>query len=233
MINTFQFRNINLTTDDRRRMKISLILIGFIFVSCSAFSQKESFPNGVYLNIEQLKNKKPAYDLNLTIVKRSDSDISWNGGNDYKLQSSVDSISKKLLKRKIYAYIKNDSLFLNCIPHKLGTLYTLAIIKGTFIIFKGAMSNKEASEKAATFGFLFGPIGGGIAVATIAKKRFLYSLSLRTGNAKRLTKEYMSERLKEIPTVLEKFLTEEEQDSDTTLIKYADLLNQYIPVKIQ
>ena len=67
---------------------------------------------------------------------------------------------------------------------------------------------------------MFGAIGGGIAGANAAKKRFLYVLSLRTGNVRELTKEYISQRLKENQeSLLEKYNAEKEPKSEEVLLR--------------
>ena len=92
------------------------------------------------------------------------------------------------------------------------------------------MSNEKAGSEVAPYAVFFGAIGGGIAGANAAKKRFLYVLSLRTGKAKLLKKEYLAERLKENQNLLDQYNSEREQESDSTLIKYIGLLNEVIPI---
>ena len=211
-------------------MKTKLFLLTLIFFTSNCVAQSQRFPSGIYLTLEQLKNKSPAFDANFQVIRRTQGDIGFNGGNDYEITSDIDSLSKRYIKKTIYAYVKNDSLFLNCVHHKLSTWYALSLTQGTFIAFKGAMSNANASEEVAPYGVLFGAIGGGIAGASAAKKRFLYVLSLRTGNARLLDKDYLAARLKENQILLEQFNKETDQSSDSTLIKYIGLLNEVIPI---
>jgi hypothetical protein len=211
-------------------MKTTYFILILTFISINCIAQNLKFPAGVYLNLEQLKNKTPAFDANLHIIQRTQGDIGFNGGNDYEIASNIDSIDKKFIKKTIFAYVKNDSVFLNCIHHKLSTWYALGLTQGTFIAFKGAMSNEKAGEQVGSYGALFGAIGGGIAGSNAAKKRFLYVFSLRTGNVKLLKKEYVIERLKENQNLLDQFNAEKDQNSDSTLIKYIGLINEVIPI---
>lgn len=201
----------------------------FLVLSCltiNGFAQLQKFPNGVYLSLEQLKKRTPAFDVNFQVIRRTESDIGFNGGNDYEIKSDIDSLNKKFIKKIVFAYVKNDSLYLNCIHYKLSTWYALCMTQGTFLAFKGAMSNDKSSEEVAPYGVLFGAIGGGIAGANAAKKRFLYVLSLRTGNVRLLKKEYLAERLKDNQNLLDRFNNEKDQESESILIKYIDLLNE-------
>jgi hypothetical protein len=177
----------------------------------------KKFPNGVYLNLNQFKNQTPQYDVDLKIIERSSGDKAMMGGNDYKIESSNDSITKKFIKTVVYAYVKNDSIFLNCYHHKIQIWYALSLTSGNFLAFHSCMSNGDAS----TVGILGGAIGAAVSSGT----KHLNVLSLRTGNVKPLTKEYILQRLKEQPDLQTQFNNEAKQESEDTLIKYINLLN--------
>ncbi len=178
----------------------------------------KKFPDGVYLNLNQFKNQTPEYNVDLKIIQRTSGDKAMMGGNDYKMESANDSISKKFIKTVIYAYVKNDSIFLNCYHHKIQIWYALCLTSGNFLAFRSCMSNGDATS--------VGILGGAIGAAASSGTKHLNVLSLRTGNVKPLNKEYVSQRLKEHPDLLLQFNNETKQESDETLIKYIDLLNQ-------
>jgi len=192
----------------------------------TGFSQLPAFPPGVYLNIEQLKSQTPAYQADFQIIRRTSGDIGFNGGNDYEIVSGIDSLEKKFIKKQMYAYVKNDSLYLNCIHHKLSTWYALCTNHGNYLLFKGSMSNEKSNEEVSPYSAMFGAIGGGIAASNAAKKRFLYAFSLRSGNARLLTKEYLLARLQDNKELLEQYQGEKEQASEEVLIKYINKLNE-------
>ncbi len=136
-----------------------------LFSSIISFGQTSSFPDGVYLNLKQFRNRTPAYNTNLTVIKRSSGDIFMVGGNDYKIKSTIDSIDKKYITQKITAYVKNDTVYLNCAPYALQTWFALCnSTKGNFITFKACMS-LAAAQNVAMYG---GGIGSGLA----AKKTY-------------------------------------------------------------
>ena len=211
-------------------MKNALYVFILSAFAITAFSQEQKFPSGVYLTLDQLRKKTPAFDVNLQVIRRTEGDIGFNGGNDYEIKSSIDSLNKKFIKKTMFAYVKNDSLFLNGFHHKLSTWYALCQTQGNFLAFKGCMSNDKNSAEVVPYGIMFGAIGGGIAGASAAKKRFLYVLSLRTGNVRPLKKEYISERLKENKDLLEAFNKEGEKVSDSVLVNYIALLNTITPI---
>lgn len=190
-----------------------------LFSSIISFGQTSSFPDGVYLNLKQFINRTPAYNSNLTVIKRSSGDIFMVGGNDYKIKSTIDSINKKYITQKIIAYVKNDSVYLNCAPYALQTWFALCnAIKGNYITFKACMS-LAAAQNVAMYG---GGIGSGLA----AKKRILYGLDLTTNEVFELKGQNMWIFLKNRPDLLSNFKKESDQDSEQVLIKYINLVNQ-------
>ena len=194
---------------------IPLIFLSFTIIS---FGQTSNFPAGVYLNLEQLKNRIPAYDANLSISKRTSGDIFMIGGNDYKIKSKIDSINKSYITKKIFAYVKNDSLYLNCLPHKLQNWYALCKnTSGNLVTFKACMS----LDKAMNVSILSGGIGSGIA----ATKRFLYVLNLTNGEIFQLTEKNLLKLLNNKPELQLLYEKEINRTSEQQLLKYIDLLN--------
>jgi len=210
---------------------IRKFLILFLVLSSSGlYAQTDTLlPDGVYMNLDQLRNRTPQFNADFNITRRTQGDIGFNGGNDYEIKSPVDSMNKHFLKKEVYAYVKNDSFFLNGFQQQLGTWYAYCFTYGNFITFKGTTSNKAMSEQTGSSGFMFGAIGGAISAASAAKKRYLYVLSMRTGNVKFLDKEYLTMRLTDnSPQLLEQYSKEKEPESEETLIRYVRLLNAIV-----
>lgn len=205
-----------------------LILLSLLFVS-ELNGQGLVFKPGVYLNLKQFQTGNPAFDADFKIEKRSGGDITLNGGNDYKLISENDSLGKKFIKREVFAYVKNDTILLNGFPNKIQIWYALCLTKGNFLLFKGAMSNSKATGAAIA--------GGAIGGAIAAQTRRLYVLSLRTGNVRECTEEYLKERIKEnMPELLEQYQNEvitQKKDFESVALKYINLLNENLVSKTQ
>lgn len=185
-------------------------------------AQDGKMPNGIYHSLEQLRTARPDTDQVLRPVLRTSSDIAFNGGNDYRMESPGTSVPKKYLKKEIYAVVHNDSLFLNGAHLKLQTWYALALTHGNFVVFRACMTNGEAFNTAL--------IGGAIAGAATAHQRHTYVLSLRTGNVRPLTPDYVEARLKDFNNadLLAAFGNEPARDGDETLIRYLEKLNASI-----
>jgi hypothetical protein len=194
-------------------------LFVILFVSIASLAQTTKLPNGIYLNVEQLKNRTPAFDVNLSVVKRTSGDIFMLGGNDYKLISNVDSIDKKYIAKKVFAYVKSDSLFLNCFPHKLQQWYTLSDNStGNYLVFKACMS----LDRATSVAMFTGGLGAGFA----AGKRYLYVLNLHNGLIIPLNEKTMLELLAGKSELRSSFQNSEDRSSEVVLREYIGKLNE-------
>jgi hypothetical protein len=198
-------------------MKLHWLLL-FLFLSLSGITQDHTFPDGIYTDLDGLRNRYPTLESRLQVTRRSQGDIMMVGGNDYKLEGLTDSIGKKDIQKHVYAYVHGDSIFLNGSLHELPPHFCLCLTHGPFLVFKAG----PATDAGAAAGVMFGAIGGAIS----ATSRYLYVLSLRTGNVRLLTPEYVSNRLTENPQLLEQYNAERRPGSEETMIRYMDLFNR-------
>jgi len=209
---------------------LTILLLSISLASC--FAQQSKFPEGVYLNIEQLKNYSPAFQADLIVTKRSEEDINNHKGNDYIIEPNPNApaISRKTIRNKIFAYVKQDSIFLNAAQFDIRTGYALALTCGNNLVFKGCLP-KEDSEimgiqesvrwvKAAD---TTEPVRW---VKASPQDRLLFVLCIRPYSIRELTQNNMLIRLKENQYLLDEFNAEEDQSSEHILIYYMDLLNR-------
>ena len=203
-------------------MRYTVYILLFIFFAYNSHAQIKKFPNGIYLNAEQLKNATPEFDADLHVVQRTSGGKMLVGGNDYKLESDVDSLNRKYIRKTIFAYVRKDSIFLNCLDYKLGGGYALTLTKGNFLAFRSELTDSKAVP-LAVFG---GAVGGAIA----GSSQSLYVLSLRTGNVRLLSKEYLIERLKENQMLLDQYnkIPKKQKEAEEILLKYISSLNEEI-----
>lgn len=207
-------------------MKEITLILAVLLISFSATSQ-EFYPKGSYMSFEELKAKTPSENFDLTIERRTKSDIKMNGGNDYKLISADKSIKRKVLKSEILAYSNGDSIFINALPYKLQTWYTKIISDGKYFVFTaGIPMEKTMQTKEMQLGIAFGAIGGGIAGASLAMKRFLYILDKETNKVIMINTEVMTKLLTEYPELLDQYNSESEKDEIPTQIEYLKILNR-------
>ena len=205
-----------------------LIACSSVALVADACAQQDTLPPGIYMNIEDLKARRPAMKAKLQVSRRSGGDAAMSEGGDYKITDLGDSLAKKFLKREVFAYVSNDSLFLNCERQQLGPWYSLVMNRGEFLVFSTAKSYNGAIVTGAMLGgAIGGAVAGAMAGASNADNRQYFILSLSTGNSRTLTKEYLIARFKDRgkTELLEKFNAEPTQDWDFILLRYAELLN--------
>ncbi len=211
-----------------RSLLIALSIAGLV---ANAYGQLDALPPGIYMNLQELKARNPAKKAILQVKLRSGGGMAFRGGSDYRISDPSDSLSKKFLNREVFAYVSNDSLFLNCERQELGPWYSLVLIRGEYLVFSTAIAPDGAMGAAVMGGLLGGAVGGAIAGAAAGKAdpadRQHFILSLSTGNSRTLTKEYLIARFKDRgkSELLEKFNAEPDPDWDFILLRYAELLN--------
>lgn len=67
-------------------MKRRLLFIVATALSCVSFAQnKMNYPQGIYMNLEEVNNHTPSKDSMLNWEKRTQGTIKMWGGNDYEL----------------------------------------------------------------------------------------------------------------------------------------------------
>lgn len=206
-------------------MKDILLIIAACLIGFPGISQ-ESYPKGSYMTWEELKAKTPGETFELSMERRTKTDIKMNGGNDYRLTSEDKSVKNKVLKREILAYSTGDSLYINGLPYKLQTWYAKVLSEGKYYVFTaGIPMDKTLQTKEMQQGMAFGAIGGGIAGASLAMKRFLYILDKETNKVKMIDAAVLSEMLIAYPDLLAQFNSEPEKDEIPTQIEYLKTLN--------
>lgn len=207
-------------------MKTTYLIFLFILLSASSYSQNV-FPEGVYLTVEQLKNKTPAFNAPLDIYLKND---------EYHILSKIDSLGYNYFHRNVIAISKNDSLYLNPTalhPHLHGE-YSLAIVSGVYMIFTGKMRQVEVNKYSKNgfiinniVGYRTGPVSFYIAIGWLSKKKpYAYVLSLNSGNTKLLTHDYFKARLKENQPLLDEYNNESKESKKDLYFKYFKRINE-------
>ncbi len=219
-------------------MKQFLLLSIFLMICLFPVSSQSLFPKGTYMNCEELINRHPSSLDTFEIRKRSNGDIAMMGGNDFSVSSKSKKISKKKIKKEIFAVSTGDSLFLNCFPLGLQTKYTLAQLDGNFLIFNAGTpsdTNSDILLVSVAMGSLMGGVMGGvmrhaIGDAAPASKRYPYIMYLNGCRTAMLTRENFTYLLHPYTELYTRFMREKGKDSTEVLIRYykeyVNLINQ-------
>ena len=200
-----------------------VLLMIIVLLSNCTFAQSTTYPRGGYRNLEEFKNKQPSIPFIFTIEKRTKGDIMMNGGNDYKILS--DSISKKTIKKELFAVSNGDTLFINCGPKQAQYWYANVITEGKYIAFMGGIGPVAHNNPNLAAGEAFGAIGGAIAGANKALLRYLYVIEINDGKLRLLNKKYIETLLEDYPNLKSLFQNEPDKDNKETYLRYLSLIN--------
>ncbi len=211
--------------------KLFLILPLVILLSSITFGQHQNYPEGVYLSLDEIKQKSPSIVTKLNIHRRSKGDIKMNGGNDYKILSPDKSIRKKTIKKEYLAYSNGDSLFINCRKYKIQAWYAKVISDGKYLVFSAGLSmipemQKEQLHNQVQMGYMLGAIGGALEGAHLAMLRFIYIINKESNEINTISIKYLKEILAEYPELLKQYNSEEQQAGQDVFLKYLQLLNE-------
>ncbi|MEP4596704.1 MAG: DUF6563 family protein, partial [Cyclobacteriaceae bacterium] len=195
-------------------------------IAMSTFGQTTQYPKGVYMSFEEIISKSPSVTAELEIERRTSGDIKMNGGNDYKIRSIDKSMSKKTIKKEIWAYSSGDTLFINGFQYKIQPWYTDLILDGRFLVFKAGLSQYgDKQQEQLQMGYYFGAIGGAIQGAKLAMLRFLYVVDKETGEIDTITPDKIKQLLGSSPELLTQFQDEDNQEDEGIWIEYMSKLN--------
>lgn len=206
-------------------LKINYLLIFCLFISVDSFSQ--NYSGQYYSNFEQLKNKTAAGSVDFKVKRLKKGKV--------KIETTTDSLKKSFLKRNSFAVVFNDSLWICGYRQRIGGFFYTTLTDGNYIVFKGPMKNSKSVLIITSSGLAFGLIGSLISAAIIAPQHYLYVLSMKTGNTKRLTYKYVKQRLIDLnyTDLLKNFQAEEHRKKDTTLLSYIKKINEEMAKNIQ
>lgn len=211
-------------------MKSIFTVVVIVFILTNSGYGQDNYSKGIYYSLEEIQTNSPKSNGSLQVEKRTEGDIKMTGGNDYKLSSPDKSISKKTIKKEIYAYSTGDTLFLNCIHYLIQHWYAPVLRDGEFYVIRGGLSmdgptQKEQLNNQAQFGYMFGAVGGAIQGAKLAMLRFIYVIDKTTNEINAVSIDYLKEMLSNKPELLEEYESEQDQTNQDTIVKYLTLIN--------
>ena len=202
--------------------KITLIF----FICLSSYilkAQTESYPKGIYMNFQELVDKKPSESYPVELEKRSKGKIKMNGGNDYQLNPVNKNVKKKILKRDVYAYSDGTDLFLNSFKHELQFWYSK--VEGennNYYVFNAGipMNMKRYGMESSDISYMFGGIIAGFSAAKRALIRLPYVMDKNTQDVILVSEKNIRELMGEKTDLIAEYEKETEKDSFETLNNY-------------
>ncbi|MEA4937557.1 MAG: DUF6563 family protein [Paludibacter sp.] len=209
-------------------MKQIFLLLALALITNYTLSQK--YQNGGYKSYEELKNNTPAYPADFAVTRRTTADIKAWGGNDYKVECTDESVSKKMIKSEIWGIIKNDTLYLNAFPIVNLGWYAKVEIPGKYCFLRPSFPvnpkiQKQLGLNEPQYGYMFGAIGGAIEGAQLAVKRIPLIYNVETGEKILLNESGILKILESKPDLNAEFEKEADKSNKAVLLRYLIKVN--------
>ncbi len=157
-------------------------LVHTILFANSLWASSQSYYYNTYE--EYIAGQRQPIDT-VILDSRSKNRQKWWGGNDFTIATG-DKATDKVLKKKAFAVVHNDTTYINCrnlrhdkIPFGNGYVQARRIGERS-LLFVNRMCDKETNIKASTMGFMFGAIGGAVMASQIEKQQVCYVISQGT-----------------------------------------------------
>lgn len=201
-----------------------IVLIIFLFLmNYTLKAQTESYPKGIYMNFQEVIDKKPSENYPVELEKRSKGKIKMNGGNDYQLNPINKHPKKKILKREVYAYSNGANLFLNSFNHELQFWYSKVDGENDdYFVFNAGipMNMKRYEVESSEISYMFGGIIAGFSAAKRALIRLPYIMNKNTKEVILVSEKNIRKLISESTDLIKEYEKEAEKDNVETLKKY-------------
>jgi len=204
-------------------MKKTALIIFLFVINYTLEAQTETYPKGIYMNFQEVKEKKPSGNYAVELEKRSKGKIKMNGGNDYQLNPVNKNVKKKVLKRQVYAYSDGNDLFLNSLKYELQFWYSK--VEGENDNYFGfnagiPMNTKRYGMESSDLSYMFGGIIAGFSAAKRALIRLPYVMDKNTQEVILVSEKNIRELMSESTDLIAEYEKEAEKDNVETITKY-------------
>jgi len=216
-------------------MKKGFIVLILTSIVCSVYAQyPANIKKGAYADLTQLLKNTPTNECLFKFEKRTDFDIKMVGGNDYKVSTDNDTITRSFINKKSFAIYDGNSLYINGQFVNGRKYYCKVENNKRFLVLKAGI---PTMSKYKTLGYnsdmtyaaypQMGVVGGAIGGAQLAMIRFSYIIDCKEGTIKVLCKDYVNNLIQNNVDLKKAFDSENEKDKDNqlVLIKYIEKLN--------
>jgi hypothetical protein len=209
-------------------MKKTTIVFVCVLFAFHLVAQKSI--DGGYKSYEEFKNHQPAYVDSFLIKKRTTADIKMWGGNDYKIESTNEKVTKKMIKKELWGVCKHDTLYLNAVPFCGLNWYARAEVMGKYWLVRPAFPINSKYQKlyglnTPQYAYMFGAIGGAIQGMKIAVQRIPVIYSPESGDKMLLSATNLEKLMDKTPNLLVEFNAETRKQDEVILLKYLKKLN--------
>jgi hypothetical protein len=213
---------VDLNSMPGREHIVHLVFLGLLLMHSVVAAQPATWPDGIYLEHEQFLKRTPDLTSSLDLVEIQFRKLLEKGCSPYVFKSNGDGISNYRLSVRPRVVVHNGEVYVNTLKMELGEGYSKCLTKGSFLVFPANITNSDAVSVGGAAMLLLTGVGPG---RTATLQFALFVLSLRTGNHRLFTKDYLRERLSENKELFDEFMIEQNVN-DSILIHYMDAFNR-------
>lgn len=167
-------------------------------------------PAGLYMSINEIKDKKPTLHCSIKLERRNNYDYENGVGGNVMLFAEDDCIGRNKLKMDAWLYSTGVRCYINLERLKLQAFYSPVITMGRFLAFYKNETSKTV-ENANNWG---GSIGSEIAMATGHDYKKLYVIDTQSLMLHPVNDEYMKKALEDYPELLKKYNAEQSENNE-------------------
>ena len=181
-----------------------------------------ALPKGLYMSIDEIRNKNPSLKCNIIIKLRKSYDYQNGVGGNVILSTEDNCISKKKLTMDVWIYSDGTVSYINLEHLKLQGFYNPIITMGRFLAFYKNQTT-EGARLANAWG---GSIVNEIALATGSYFKKLYVIDLKTAMLYPVDDENMTLLMKDYPTLYVKYQQEKNKKDALVCARYLQAMNE-------
>lgn len=176
-------------------------------------------PDGIYFSYTSFINQSP--DMKHPMQQQFSSfDRKYeHGDSDYRFITDIKGLSNSTINSSPRIIVHHGIAYINTWKLGLANGYARSLTRGRFLVF--------SVNEQAPFGSLTRLKAGFDLKTDPVIESSLFVLSLRTGNARPFTRQYVEDRLEESPYLLASLKAEPEV-TDSVLVHYIELFNRLL-----
>jgi len=181
------------------------------------------WPDGIYFSYTSFLNRSP--DLKHPLQRKFSSfERKYeHGDSDYRFSTDIRGLSNSAINSSPRIIVHHGNIYVNTWRLRLGNGYARSLTRGHFLVF-------SVNEQAPFIRFYRLTAGHDINTDPVLESS-LFVLSLRTGNAKSFTRQYVEARLEESPGLLAQFKSEPAV-TDSVLVHHIELFNRSLEMPL-
>ena len=210
-------------------MRSPILIFVFIFIIHVVDAQTENYPEGLYMNLQEVLDKAPSGKHSVELEERSAGKIKMNGGNNYQINSEDKTVKRSFVFKDVYAYSDGSELYLNCFKHELQAWYTK--IEGennNYFFFKAGIPTnpKRYGFESSDLSNMFGGVIAAFGAAKRAMIRLPYVLDKDSQEIVLVSDKNIRDYIKTSPQLVDAYEKEQEKD-------HVDVISNYLMKWIQ